>query len=148
MATARRPRRRKELVVELNDLRAEAQGPGYTLKEDTFERLPDGREALVGRAGQTIPIALAQRLGLIKPGPDQQGASLKDRRAAREAADRKVPTPTLDILAQSPGSPEDAEPRPEIFTRPAATESRPRGRATGEKTAGDEKPATKPEAKG
>lgn len=93
---ARRPRRRKETpTVELNDLRAQATTPGYTLTEDVVRTLEDGRQELVGRKGQTIPIATAQRLGLV-PAP---GAAVETKattpapKAARVApkADEKAP---------------------------------------------------------
>lgn len=83
--------------MELRDLRHEATGPGVTLDEDKYETLPDGRKALIGRAGQTIPLALAQRHGLAPaPGPDVRGAETKAPAPAAPPAapkGRKAPEP-------------------------------------------------------
>lgn len=44
--------------------------PMHVLTEDAHESLPDGRQVLVGRAGQQIPLVRAQQLGLVATGPE------------------------------------------------------------------------------
>jgi len=120
--------------------------PGVTLDEDTYNRLPDGREELVGRKGQTIPYAVAQRYGLVQAGPEQTPEAIK---AAREAADRAVPTPTLDALGQSPGSPEPEVVAPDLFTRPAEEDApAAAGRRPSKPTERHRAAAPKPEGEG
>lgn len=58
--------------------------PMHVLNEDAHETLPDGRQVLVGRAGQQIPLVRAQQLGLVSRGPEvtPSAAKAKGRRVA------------------------------------------------------------------
>lgn len=79
------------------DNRNRKHGPMHTLTEDVHETLPSGVQVLVGRKGQSMPLAEAQRRGLVGKGPDVQGSQTKDaepkgRQKGRKAPDAPAPS--------------------------------------------------------
>lgn len=60
--------------------------PMHVLTEDAHETLPDGRQVLVGRAGQQIPLVRAQQLGLAGQGPEVLPGEAKALKASGKKA--------------------------------------------------------------
>lgn len=65
--------------------------PMHVLTEDAFRALSDGRQELIGRAGQQIPLAQAQALGLVGKGPEVAPSEAKAPKVPRKKADDPPP---------------------------------------------------------
>lgn len=97
--------------------------PMHVLAEDAFEKTPDGRDILVGRAGQSIPLVRAQQLGLVKKGPET---------APSEAKVSRRQTTSEPLIGDAPeGAPsalDDPAERPAEEALAAEPEPAPRGK--------------------
>lgn len=75
----------------------------YTLQEDLYDRLPDGRRRLIARAGQVISMQRARAMGLVQdPAPGAPAVRPSETKGEPETGELNATSGAL-ALAQENG---------------------------------------------